>query len=309
MSFFDKRQTGRIKKPLFLALYSGPGVGKTDFAASFPKPHFFDFEESTHSIDVSRNRPTSWEELYDDLIEIYNTDEEEFKEKGIQSIVFDTIDELERLIHNCIAERAQKDSIENIGWQRGFTVAVNYWADLISICRQIRDKHKVHFVFLAHSFSKGKTNLEKEAYYARYVMALHPKAADYIFGQVEMVLFARKDIAFKTVDDKTFAKDLENRILCTSLSAYYDAKNRIGLPAELPMPHKNAFNILNNAYEVAFNETPETAYKACLEEMKGIKDEKLKEVMKNYVDENKENLIVLRECLLKIKQNKNKESK
>lgn len=300
MSFFDKRQTGRVKKPFFMALYSGPGVGKTDFAASFPKPHFFDFEESTHSIDVSRSRPESWEELYRDLHDILERAAGSIED--IESIVFDTIDELERLIHVDIAQKAGKASIDNIGWQKGYAQAVNYWADLISICRRIRDKHNVHFVFLAHSFNKSKTNLENEAYYARYVMALHPKAADYIFGQVEMVLFAKKDIAFKTVEDKTFAKDLENRILCTSLSAYYDAKNRVGLPNTLPMPHKNAFAVLNSYYREAFDATPDSLHKKCEEEITKIKDEKLRGTMKSYIDSVKEDITKLRAALIKIKE-------
>lgn len=297
MSFFTKRESGRIKKPIYMAMYSGPGVGKTSAAATFPKPHFFDFEESTHALDVSRSRPTTWDEIVDDLIEI----RDEAKLEDIETLVFDTIDELERLIHIDIAEKAGKNSIEDIGWQRGFSTAVNYWAKLISLTREIRDKHKTHTVFLAHSFSKSKTDLEQEAYFARYQMALHPKAADYIFGQVEMVLFAKKDIAFKTVDDKTFAKDLDSRILCTSLSAYYDAKNRIGLPNTLPMPHDNMFNVLWNAYTKAFEETPESVHAECLTEIKDIEKEELRETMTKYIDTNKTDITKLRAALQKIK--------
>lgn len=296
ISFFDKRQRGRVKKPLYVAMYSGPGVGKTSAAASFPKPHFFDFEESTHALDVSRTRPVSWDEIWNDLIEIRNTD----KLDDISTIVFDTIDELERLIHQAVATKKGKDDIGDIGWQRGFEAAVTYWAKLVSITREIRDKHQCHIVFLAHSFSKSRTDLEKEAYFARYQMALHPKAADYIFGQVEMVLFAKKDIAFKVKDDKTFAKDLETRIICTSLSAYYDAKNRIGLPSTLPMPRVGMFDVLWAAYEKAFNETPESVYKECYEEMKGIDDKELLKQMQDYVNANRDDIDILKESLKRI---------
>lgn len=300
MSFFTKRESGRVKKPLYMALYSGPGVGKTSAAATFPKPHFFDFEESTHALDVSRSRPTSWQEIIQDLIAI----RDEQKIDDIETLVFDTVDELERLIHVDIAEAYNKNSIRDIGWQKGFDSAVDYFAKLISITREIRDKHNMHIIFLAHSFSKSKTDLEKEAYFARYQMALHPKAADYLFGQVEMVLFAKKDIAFKTVDDKTFAKDLDSRILCTSLSAYYDAKNRIGLPSTLPMPHNNMFEVLWNAYNKAFNETSESVYKECLDEIKLVPDESLRKQMTDFVEANKADITKLRATLERIKGRK-----
>lgn len=302
MSFFNKIESGRVRKPLYMALYSGPGVGKTSAAATFPNPHFFDFEESSHSLDVSRTRPTSWDEIYKDLMDIRDSQSpvDPIRKQTIQTLVFDTIDELERLIHAKVAESKGKQDIGDIGWQKGFDAAVNYWAKLISITRDIRDRHNMNIVFLAHSFSKSKTDLEKEAYFARYQMALHPKASDYIFGQVEMVLFAKKEIAFKTVDDKTFAKDLKTRVLCTSLSAYYDAKNRIGLPDTLPFPKDNMYQILKDAYEKAFNETPGTVLKECLLELKDIDAEK-RAVIENDLKQYKDDISSLREALKHIK--------
>ena len=305
MSFFTKGSSGRIQKPLFMALYSGPGIGKTDVGASFPKPYFFDFEESTHNIDVKRHRPLSFDEIMEDLEEI--RDESEIKE--FKSIIFDTIDELERLIHKQVAFDKDKASIDDIGWQKGFGLAVNKWADFISICREIRDKHNIHFCFLAHSFTTLKADIEKGLSYSRYSMALHKKAADYIFGQVEMVLFAKKDIALKeTADNKIIVKDLEKRILYTSLSALYDAKNRIGLPAELPMPQGNTFQVLWSAYNKAFNETPESVYKKCMNEIKGVTDDALRKQMGDYCEQNKIDLGVMRSTLKRIIKIK-KESK
>ena len=301
MSFFTKGSSGRIQKPLFMALYSGPGIGKTDVGASFPKPYFFDFEESTHNIDVKRHRPLSFDEIMEDLEEI--RDESEIKD--FKSIIFDTIDELERLIHKQVAFDKDKASIDDIGWQKGFGLAVNKWADFISICREIRDKHNIHFCFLAHSFTTLKADIEKGLSYSRYSMALHKKAADYIFGQVEMVLFAKKDIALRqTADEKVIVKDLDKRILYTNLSALYDAKNRIGLPPELPMPHKDTFNVLWNAYNKAFNDTAESVYKECIEEIKGVKDDALRKQMMDYCNQNINDVDILRSTLKRILETK-----
>ena len=296
MSFFDKRSSGRIKKPLFMAIYSGPGTGKTSVAASFPSPHFFDFEESTHSIDVSRSRPLSLVELMGDLKEIRDSDEAH----GIKTLAFDTIDEMERLIHRHVAEEAKKAHIELIGWQKGYDLAVNHMSEFISICREIRDKHNIHFIFLAHSTGRSHQDIEQGESYSKHAIGLHKKAAAYFFGQVEMVLFAKMDVNIIIQDGKVVAKDTNRRVLCTSLSAHYDAKNRIGLPSILPMPYKNGFEVIWAAYEKAFNETPETAYKECCEAIKLVAAEE-QQGIQDYVDKNKDDLAIMRAALDRIK--------
>tara|TARA_Y100000310_G_scaffold243676_1_gene248239 strand:- start:14971 stop:15888 length:918 start_codon:yes stop_codon:yes gene_type:complete len=300
MSLFQKISKGRVKKPLFFGLYSGPGLGKTTFAASFPDPFFFDFEESTHNLDVMRRdpMPKEFEEVISDLEEIL--DEEKITD--FKTIVFDTIDELERLIHKDVAESKNKESIDDIGWQKGFDIALNRWSQIISLCRQIRDKHQIHFIFLAHAMEGSRANVEKGVTYSRYKMAIHKKAHEFIFGQLEMVLFAKKDIALKTIDDKTVAVDVEKRLLHTQLSAHYDAKNRIGLAPTLEMPSKGGFDLLWRAYEKAFNETPEAVLKECLEEIEKVKDEKQKKIMTDFCNKHKKDLPSLRIALNRIKQ-------
>jgi hypothetical protein len=132
-------------------------------------------------------------------------------------------------------------------------------------------------------------------------MALHHKAADYIFGQVEMVLFAKKEVRLIKQDEKVLAKDSEKRLIYTHLGAMWDAKNRIGLPAQFEMPSRGGFNIIWRAYEKAFNETEETVLKDCLEEIKAVKDESVKADMLAYVETNKHSLANLRAARDRIK--------
>jgi len=301
MSILEKVKRGRVKKPLFMCLYSGPGVGKTDFGASFPKPLFFDFEESTHNIDVDRiDNLQRYSEVRDGLHEILNSEPGTLEFK---SIVFDTIDELERMMHVQIASDAGKKTIDHIGWQKGFDYAVNLWAEFIGICRMIRDKHNIHFLFLAHSAHKSKDDIEKEQTYMRNTINLHKKSAAFVFGAVEMVLYAKKDISFKKdAEGNVFAKDSSKRSLCTGLSAHYDAKNRLQLAPIMPMPVKNGFAVIWTAYERAFSQTPEQAIAECKKAMEKVKDEKIKVEMVNYIDKNKTDIMKIRTALLRINE-------
>ena len=299
-SFFSSITSGKIKKPLFMVLYTRPSVGKTDFGASFPDPVFFDFEESTYNLNVKRKRPESWDEIMDDLHEIY----ERPKITEFKSLIFDTIDEMERLIHKAIADGKKKEFIQDIGYQKGYELSVNYWADFISILRGIRDKHGIHILLLAHATETLKSDRETGLDYHRYSMSLHKKAADYIFGQVEMVLFAKKELRLIKSDEKVIAKDSEKRIIYTQLGAIWDAKNRIGLPSSFEMPSRAGFSIIWAAYEKAFGETEDAVYSECLEEIKGVRDEKLQADMKAFIDANKKNLANLRGARERIKANK-----
>lgn len=296
-SFFSSITSGKVKKPLFMVLYTRPSVGKTDFGASFPDPVFFDFEESTHNINVKRKRPTSWDEIMDDLHEIL----ERPKITEFKSIIFDTIDEMERLIHKGIADGKKKEFIQDIGYQKGYELSINYWADFISILREIRDKHGIHVLLLAHASEAIKSDRESGLDYHRYSMSLHKKAADYVFGQVEMVLFAKKEIRLVKNDDKVIAKDSEKRIIYTQLGAIWDAKNRIGLPSSFEMPSKAGFSIIWGAYEKAFGETEDAVYNECLEEIKGVTDTKLQADMMAFIEAQKKNLANLRAARDRIK--------
>jgi len=294
MSFFGNGSKGRIKKPLFMILYSGPGIGKSTMASTFPDPFFIDLEESTHNITVERDRPETWDAVMAGLEAIRDTEKGKLEFK---TLVFDTIDEVERLLHKHIAGFKQKNHILDIGFQKGFEFAVDCWADLITLCRQIRDKHKIHFVFLAHSIGRSHEDVEQGESYQRHAIGIHKKSAAYLFGAVEMVLFAKKDVVIRVEDDKIIAKDTDRRVLCTSISAHYDAKNRIGLPPVMPMPFKNAFSVLWEAYEKAFNETPESVYSECTAYIKEIRDADKAKEMSAYIEANKGDIASLRTAL------------
>ena len=65
---------GKIKRPQKVVVYGSEGIGKSTFAAQFPKPLFIDTEGGTSHMNVRRiNKPQSWTELINILNEVAET--------------------------------------------------------------------------------------------------------------------------------------------------------------------------------------------------------------------------------------------
>jgi hypothetical protein len=94
----------------------------------------------------------------------------------------------------------------------------------------------MNIVIIAHVIVKAFRNPDGEDF-ERYQMSLNDKAAGAVRQWVDAVIFARHE-AFTKVDSKTKrAKGYSTgaRVMHTNWSAAYDAKNRYGLPDELPL--------------------------------------------------------------------------
>lgn len=299
-SLLGQEISGFVKKPLFVLAHAEKGVGKTTFAASAPDCYFFDVEESTLSMpQVTRVSPKSFEDIMDTLVEMESLPVGSFKWK---SLAFDSADRMEALIHKCVAQDYQKADINDIAYKQGFIYALEYWQKFVNLCKAIRDKHGTHIIILCHTVKKKFEDPIINSSYDRFEIKLHHKAADLLTELSELVLFARKDVAVKV--DKGQAKgkavNFDERFLHTQLHVAYDAKNRIGLPAKIPMPENGSFGILLDYYDKASGETPEQVYDQCCEAIKRILDEDIRKTMQDYVDQNKTNLNTLRQALDRI---------
>jgi hypothetical protein len=126
VSLLSKVSRGRIAGPVRMVVYGPAGVGKSSFAAGAPAPLFFDFEGRTQHLDVARVRPQSWDETLGMLRELV-TAPGEFK-----TVVFDTLDHLEPLIHKHVCTTNGWATIEDPGYGKGYAVAIAEWQRLLA---------------------------------------------------------------------------------------------------------------------------------------------------------------------------------
>src|SRR5947209_14655693 len=165
--------TGRTGGPLMVWLYGVEGIGKSSFAAQFPKPAFLDIEDGTRELDVARVPPPDEGWTWNGVLEAVRL--HETAEHDRQTLVIDTVDELQALLWNHICARDKKSSIEDYGYGKGYQAALDEWRVLLAALERLKRVRKMHVVLLAHCQIRTFKNPEGEDY-DRYQSSLNDKA-------------------------------------------------------------------------------------------------------------------------------------
>jgi hypothetical protein len=225
---------GRQDKPMRVLLYGVEGIGKSTFAANAPSPIFIPVEDGTAHLDVARfPKPSTWAEVIEAIDEI-GASEHDFR-----TVVVDTLDALEALCWAHVVTKAASPkvkSIEDFGYGKGYTAALEEWRLFLSHLERLRNQRGMHVMLLAHSLIKTFKNPEDEDF-DRYQLRMHDKAGGLLKDWCDCVLFARYE-TFVSIDDRAKrARGVSTgaRVIHTQRTAAWDAKNRYDLPETLPL--------------------------------------------------------------------------
>ena len=233
--------------PLRILVYGSDGVGKSTFATKAPKPLFFDLEDGLVNIKTDRweMRKASFDEVMEGLRFLYK------EEHGYKTVVIDSVDWLETKIHQKVAEESGKQSIEDIGYAKGYTVALDYWNQLLSAFDALRDLKKMNIILLGHG---QITRIEDPTIdsHDRWDLKLHKKAKARVKEWVDIVGFACPEIfttkkAQRFGSDNTKAVNSGNRLLHTRETTGFEAKSRFTLQSPIPLSYSVLDQELNPA--------------------------------------------------------------
>lgn len=240
----EKRTKGRQGGPLRVLVYGIEGVGKSTFAAGAPAPIFIGTEDGTAHLDVERfSPPEHWLDVLDAIEELRT------KEHDRRTLVIDTLDWLEPMCWAHTCEKNGEKSIHGLekgsefGFYKGFQAALDEWRILIARLDALRIEKKMHLVMLAHavvsSFKNPSLAVEN---YDRYTLKLQDakkvSAAGLWKEWAEDLFFANFDDLSKSVGNGRAKGVTGDRVLHTTHSAAWDAKNRHDLPPEIPLDWK-----------------------------------------------------------------------
>lgn len=242
---------GKIPSAKKVVLYGTEGVGKSTFASKFPAPVFIDIEDSTKELDVARfDKPTSWTMLLEQVRYVIAHPD------CCKTLVIDTADWAEQLeIAELCASKGWK-GLEDAGYGKGYQYSAEEFGKLLNLLSEVTYKG-VHVVMTAHAWLRKVELPDEIGSYDHWEMKTSKKVAPLIREWADAVFFANYKTIVVNVDGQGVQKGKNKaqggkRMLYTTHTPFWDAKNRQGLPEELPLEYSALGPLL-------FPETPAPA--------------------------------------------------
>ena len=220
--------------PRRMLVYGTAGIGKSTFATCAPAPIVVQTEDGLGEIDCHKFPVAqSFDEFMTSLAALYSEDH------PYRTVVIDSLDWLERLIWSKVCATRQVATIEDIGYGKGYTFSLQHWRDVLEGLGALRDRKGMTIILIAHARIERFENPETEAY-DRYVPRLHKTASAMVSEWCDEVLFASYRVFTKATEEGFNQKRVQGlgsgeRVLRTSERPSHLAKNRLGLPDELPL--------------------------------------------------------------------------
>jgi len=221
-------------KPPRIVIYGSGGIGKTTLAASAPNPVFIQAEDGLGDIKAARMPlATTYQDVKAGIIALHDQDHD------YKTVVIDSLDWLEPLINKHTCQENGWSSIEDPGYGKGQVAALGWWRDYINCLNYLRDTKLMTIIQIAHYQIKRFDAPDTEPY-DRYGIKLHKAAAALVQEHSDAVLFANYRVA-TTQSDAGFNKKITRaigsgeRVIHTNERPQHMAKNRYGMPDQLPM--------------------------------------------------------------------------
>lgn len=234
MSLLSSIIAGAKPGPRRVLLYGTAGIGKSTFATCAPSPIVVQTEDGLGEIDTHKFPVAqSLSDVMQSLAALYQ------ENHTYRTIVIDSLDWLERLIWAEVCKKRQVSSIEDIGYGKGYTFALSHWREFLDGLSALRDQRGMTVILIAHAKIERFENPETDAY-DRYMPRLHKTAAAMVAEWCDEVLFASYKIFTKSTDEGFNQKRIQGlgtgeRVLRTTERPSHLAKNRLGLPDEMPL--------------------------------------------------------------------------
>jgi hypothetical protein len=223
------RRGGSDRAPIVL-VHGGPGIGKSTFGACAPEPIFVRTEDGLGNLDVY-SFPLA--ETYDDVMAALAA---LYDEHPFQTVVLDSLSALEPLIWKKVAADNGKTNVEDLGYGKGYVLALTYWQELMAALRGLAVRG-VMPLLIAHTDIVRFDSPDTDPY-DRYQIKLHKRAFQYLYEQCDVIGFATLPVAVRKNDkDDVKGRGIARggRLLHLVEKPSHIAKNRYSMPETIPL--------------------------------------------------------------------------
>ncbi len=228
MSLLESIKKGPSTRPPKIMLIGQEGVGKSTAGAKMPNPVFLCGESGLvgpQFADTPSFTPTSWTEALAFCEELASNP------SGYKTLVIDTLDWIEPMLYTHVVAAAKKNDIKHIedfGYGKGYVIAQQEARKMLAVLDKV-NAAGMAVLILSHSQLKTVKNPEGDDY-DHFESKVNTKVAGIFKEWCDAVLFARFEIYVRKDGMKVKAQGGTERIVQTTHSAAWDAKNRYGLP-------------------------------------------------------------------------------
>jgi hypothetical protein len=225
-----------------VVIHGAEGRGKTTLASKFPRPLFLLLERglpTSITVDEIANLET-YDQVLAAFKEIYVARDD------FQTLVVDTIDQLEALIIKHVCSENRWLNIEAPSFGKGYVAVENEWRKILRALNAIRIVRKMTVVLVGHS-DIARIDDPRTATFTSYQLRLHRRSRALVMDAADLVGFLSEDIKLivsgEGFHERTRAAASSTRYLFVEGRPAYAAKNRFNMPEKIEIPRD--FNIQN----------------------------------------------------------------
>ncbi len=232
-----------VKKKRII-IHGDAGIGKTTLGAMAPSPVFIQTEDGLGNLDATAfPLAKGFDEVMGALQSLY-TEEHEFK-----TLVVDSLDWLEPLIWAQVCATHKVQSIEALGFGKGYVEALSLWRQFFEGVTALRDARDMDIIMIAHSQTTKVEDPTLPSYDMKG-LKLHKRAAAIAEEFADIILFATTQVSTITEEKgfnnkRTRATSTGERIMHTIGQPSFLAKNRYSLPSPLSLSWEALDEALN----------------------------------------------------------------
>lgn len=230
MALFDRIKKGQTVRAPRIMMIGVEGVGKSTAGASMPNPVFICGESGLvgpQFADTPSFTPENWGEI------LQFVDELAQDSQGFKTLVIDTLDWVEPMLYAHVCKNANHKNIEDFGYGKGYVVAQQEARNLLARLDRL-NANGMNILLLCHSQIKTVNNPTGDNY-DHFESKVNAKISGIFREWCDCVLFAQFDMYTKKDGMRAKAFGGDGRIVQTTHSAAWDAKNRYGLPEVMPL--------------------------------------------------------------------------